>query len=479
MYKNQLQELAQRSCFNLPAYACIREGPDHAPRFKATVNFNGEIFESPNYCSTLRQAEHAAAEVALNTLSRRGPSQSLAARILDETGVCKNLLQETAQRAGVSLPVYTTTRSGPGHLPVFTCQVELAGMKFDGEAAKTKKQAEKNAAMAAWSALKQFANQGRTASPVPESEVTEEQEQNTIARALAKYYGKEEKTVLPSSGQHLQPPTQIPASSARVRVTVRERGGQGGSAPSVGQYHSGSWMPEGPQDSLQGQRFMHSQPPSHPNVLKSGPPYRAMMAQRTNASTSSPVRDTAGLSREALAASRAASSIVNVRGRVNIGPIPMPKRRDPHEVSIPLEEHQRDEDEWLRGETSKPKTETESIDNSEKDRSASMAQSSYNPMMWSRHAPQWWNLQSTTMMGSRMVPPPGAGMAPPVRVRQMVTVSAAPPRRPDPEDSENDSKEGEAATRQFIGLRDVESATIHHSGHVQHNGLCCGTSFVK
>ncbi len=81
MYKNQLQELAQRSCFNLPAYACIREGPDHAPRFKATVMFNGEFFESPNYCNTLRQAEHAAAEVALNILSRRGgSSQSLAAR---------------------------------------------------------------------------------------------------------------------------------------------------------------------------------------------------------------------------------------------------------------------------------------------------------------------------------------------------------------------------------------------------------------
>jgi dsRNA-specific ribonuclease len=73
----------------------------------------------------------------------------------DETGVCKNLLQETAQRAGVSLPVYATTRSGPGHLPVFTCTVEVASMTFNGEAAKTKKQAEKNAAMAAWSALKQ------------------------------------------------------------------------------------------------------------------------------------------------------------------------------------------------------------------------------------------------------------------------------------------------------------------------------------
>jgi hypothetical protein len=71
MYKNQLQELAQRRCFNLPSYACIREGPDHAPRFKvsviflfffmnkASVNFNGEIFESPSYRTTLRQAEHA------------------------------------------------------------------------------------------------------------------------------------------------------------------------------------------------------------------------------------------------------------------------------------------------------------------------------------------------------------------------------------------------------------------------------------
>ena len=82
MYKNQLQELAQRSCFNLPSYSCIREGPDHAPRFKATVNFNGETFESPGFCSTLRQAEHAAAEVALNTLAKRGPSRALAARVL-------------------------------------------------------------------------------------------------------------------------------------------------------------------------------------------------------------------------------------------------------------------------------------------------------------------------------------------------------------------------------------------------------------
>ncbi|KAG0472042.1 hypothetical protein HPP92_016588 [Vanilla planifolia] len=197
MSKNQLQELAQRSCFNLPSYACIREGPDHAPRFKATVNFNGETFESPTFCTTLRQAEHAAAEVALDTLSQRGPSRSLAAKVLDETGVYKNLIQETAHRAGLNLPVYTTVRCGPGHTPLFSCTVELAGMNFSGDSAKTKKQAQKNAAMAAWTALKKLPNLGlpsssptlsplSSSSTVHEISKNEEQDQVLIARTLAK-----------------------------------------------------------------------------------------------------------------------------------------------------------------------------------------------------------------------------------------------------------------------------------------------------
>ncbi|KAG8371320.1 hypothetical protein BUALT_Bualt13G0075400 [Buddleja alternifolia] len=185
MYKNQLQELAQRSCFNLPCYTCIREGPDHAPRFKAIVNFNGESFESPQYCSTLRQAEHSAAEAALNSLSSRGPSHSLAARILDETGVYKNLLQEIAQRVGSPLPYYTTFRSGLGHQPVFTGTVELADITFTGEPAKNKKQAEKNAALAAWLSLKQLAQQDASCST--EHENNDEQEQIRVARALQNY----------------------------------------------------------------------------------------------------------------------------------------------------------------------------------------------------------------------------------------------------------------------------------------------------
>ncbi|XP_044506830.1 double-stranded RNA-binding protein 2-like [Mangifera indica] len=213
MYKNQLQELAQRSCFNLPSYTCIREGPDHAPRFKATVNFNGEIFESPHYCSTLRQAEHSAAEVALNSLSHRGPSPSLAARILDETGVYKNLLQEIAQRVGAPLPQYTTIRSGLGHLPVFKGMVELAGITFTGEPAKNKKQAEKNAAMAAWTSLKQLAKE--TASSSTEPENNDELEQITIARALLNYRLKEKMAMANSRDAPIPFTKKFPVQSPR------------------------------------------------------------------------------------------------------------------------------------------------------------------------------------------------------------------------------------------------------------------------
>ncbi|GLT27193.1 hypothetical protein SLA2020_022100 [Shorea laevis] len=202
MYKNQLQELAQRSCFNLPSYACIREGPDHAPRFKASVNFNGEIFESQSYCPTLRQAEHAAAEVALNVLSSRGPSRSLTARVLDETGIYKNLLQETAHRAGLNLPVYTTVRSGPGHVPIFTCTVELAGMNFTGESAKTKKQAEKNAAIAAWSALKRMPNLDSLTNK--EGDNHEEQDQAAVARVLSCFKPKDENKQVRRRDHHNQ-----------------------------------------------------------------------------------------------------------------------------------------------------------------------------------------------------------------------------------------------------------------------------------
>lgn len=210
------------------------------------MNFNGEIFESPNFCTTLRQAEHAAAEVALNTLSKRGPSQFLAAKILDETGVCKNLLQETAQRVGVSLPVYTTIKGGPGHLPVFKCLVEVAGRVFAGEPAKTKKQAEKNAAMAAWSVIKQW-----TQPPLitnSEDSTTDEVDGRSNSGALT-LYRREERNQTTSQ---MQAANRRQGGRSRVRVVnVRGKNRLSREGSPAGQFHyGGSSSPASPSGEI-------------------------------------------------------------------------------------------------------------------------------------------------------------------------------------------------------------------------------------
>ncbi|KAJ7294716.1 hypothetical protein O6H91_Y238100 [Diphasiastrum complanatum] len=523
MFKNQLQELAQRSCFNLPAYACIREGPDHAPRFKATVNFNGEIFESSIYCSTLRQAEHAAAEVALNTLSRRGPTPSLAARVLDETSVCKNLLQETAQRAGVSLPVYTTIRSGPGHLPLFTCMVEVAGLSFTGEGAKTKKQAEKNAAMAAWSALRLFANQGNNTLLLTETELSDEQDQLTVARALARANGNDGmhshgvQLSQHSSKAHAQ--RSVTASPSRMRLTPNGRDFSSPNVPGVvGQYHSKSWVPvELNSEAVQSERLLHKQ--THGCTGMSGLSFRPVSSHNGNSSSPYSSRYLCGLSREAIAASRAAAASASTATRViptQLGSVPLTSLRSKHEVPIPIDEHQRDEEEWLRGSVSKLIEETENqesmdlrqyslnyssrclsglsreaiaasraaaasasnatrviptqlrsvpltslrnkhevpipsdehqrdeeewlrgsvsklIQETESQESMDVHQSSasvasFNPMLWSRSFDKWWNQGNShhSILGGHSMST-GASFAPPVRVRSVRAVCAAPP----------------------------------------------------
>nr|XP_023884892.1 double-stranded RNA-binding protein 5-like isoform X1 [Quercus suber] len=314
MYKNQLQELAQRSCFNLPSYACFREGPDHAPRFKASVNFNGEIFESPSYCTTLRQAEHAAAEVALSVLSTRGPARSLTARVLDETGIYKNLLQETAHRAGLNLPVYTTIRSGPGHVPIFTCTVELAGMNFTGEPAKTKKQAEKNAAIAAWSALKKLPNLGAWTNK--EAVTREEQDQAVVTRFLSNFRPKDD----------FKQARRRDQNQAKRRMVRSHRDFSCGSSSTSSnhQIQHQQWrlldllLDSASEGSSQIKNsFVSLLPPPPPRTASK------ILPPTSPRDTPSPYSSNRSIP-------------VKVRGRSQI-------------ITPPLEEHQRDEEEWLGG----------------------------------------------------------------------------------------------------------------------------------
>ncbi|XP_013604118.1 PREDICTED: double-stranded RNA-binding protein 4 [Brassica oleracea var. oleracea] len=148
MYKSQLQSYALKQNMELPVYAAERQGPAHAPRFRCKVTVCGQTFQSQEFCPTLKAAEHAAAKVALASLTPLNPEGV----VVDVA--YKNLLQEISQKENSLLPVYATATSGPSHAPTFTSTVEFAGNLYRGEEAKTKKLAEMNAAKVAFMSIK-------------------------------------------------------------------------------------------------------------------------------------------------------------------------------------------------------------------------------------------------------------------------------------------------------------------------------------
>ncbi|KAK4561964.1 hypothetical protein RGQ29_004710 [Quercus rubra] len=147
-YKNQLQNYAQKRNLRLPVYSCKCEGPPHASQFRCKVTVDGQTYESPELFSTSKDAEHAAAKVALTSLVPDGAKE-------DNSVLYKNLLQELVQKEGVSLPVYVTNRSGEVHEPIFFSTVVI-GEVFKGHEARTKKKAEMNAAKIAYTTLKEW-----------------------------------------------------------------------------------------------------------------------------------------------------------------------------------------------------------------------------------------------------------------------------------------------------------------------------------
>jgi hypothetical protein len=74
-YKTQLQIYAQKRGKDLPLYSRIQDGPSHVPRIKSVVTIDGKTFESPQYFQTVKEAESAAANLALMFLTQEASSQ--------------------------------------------------------------------------------------------------------------------------------------------------------------------------------------------------------------------------------------------------------------------------------------------------------------------------------------------------------------------------------------------------------------------
>ncbi|XP_048570264.1 double-stranded RNA-binding protein 8-like [Triticum urartu] len=138
-FKSWLQEYAQKLGVAAPEYHTLKEGPCHEPIFKSAVLIDGAKFDSLPGFFTRKAAEQSAAEVALMEIVESIPTIGRIPAAL-ETGLCKNLLQEYAQKMNY-IPSYSLTRQASGIAP-FTCTVEIGGIQYIGPAARSKKEAE-------------------------------------------------------------------------------------------------------------------------------------------------------------------------------------------------------------------------------------------------------------------------------------------------------------------------------------------------
>ncbi|KAJ6826953.1 double-stranded RNA-binding protein 8-like [Iris pallida] len=162
VFKSLLQEYTQRVGFSTPVYQTEKDGPSHEPVFKSTVIVNDVKYESlPGFLNG-KAAEQSAAEVTIIELQKSGKT-NVNIPTVHETGLCKNLLQEYAQKMNYAIPSYICKKhsSGPNHGPnYFTCTIDIGGIHYIGAVAKTKKEAEIKAARTALLAIQQTATNG-------------------------------------------------------------------------------------------------------------------------------------------------------------------------------------------------------------------------------------------------------------------------------------------------------------------------------
>ncbi|EOA38133.1 hypothetical protein CARUB_v10009604mg, partial [Capsella rubella] len=163
VFKSRLQEYAQKYKLPTPIYETVKEGPSHKAFFHSTVILDGVRYNSLPWFLNRKAAEQSAAEVALQELAKSSDPSQCVSQPVHETGLCKNLLQEYAQKMNYAIPLYQCQKIETlGRATQFTCTVEIGGIKYTGAATRTKKDAEisagRTALLAIQSESKKLAN---------------------------------------------------------------------------------------------------------------------------------------------------------------------------------------------------------------------------------------------------------------------------------------------------------------------------------
>ncbi|XVE58843.1 hypothetical protein DITRI_Ditri04bG0201700 [Diplodiscus trichospermus] len=145
LYKNHLQEYAQRSGLQLPVYESSSEGFPHAPRFRASVRVNQTTYTSKLTFPHRKEAEQNVAKIALEIIKEESstkdkPSFSTTT-IYEDPKCCKSILNEYAFRTNHTSPKYTTIQQDKSH-PVYVSSLVFDGKTYTGEVGGSKKEAE-------------------------------------------------------------------------------------------------------------------------------------------------------------------------------------------------------------------------------------------------------------------------------------------------------------------------------------------------
>ncbi|CAA2979290.1 double-stranded RNA-binding 1-like [Olea europaea subsp. europaea] len=159
VFKSRLQEYAQRAGLPTPVYETIKEGPSHEPSFRSTVIVNNVRYDSLPGFFNRKAAEQSAAEVALMELANSVDTKFGITQPVHETGLCKNWVQEYAQKMNLAVPIYECHKDErQGNMFTFYCTLEIGGIKYIGGSANTKKEAEIKAARTALLAIQSAAS---------------------------------------------------------------------------------------------------------------------------------------------------------------------------------------------------------------------------------------------------------------------------------------------------------------------------------
>ncbi|XP_050284096.1 double-stranded RNA-binding protein 8-like [Quercus robur] len=134
MYKNRLQEYVQRSAIQLPMYKTVNEGSQHAPKFRSTLEVDGQIYTSPNTFSKRKMAEQDVSKLALEHISKKIKDERcpLTPLICENTVFCKSILNEFAVKMNLQKPIYNTVQTKV--LPaVFISSLVFNGVCYKGK----------------------------------------------------------------------------------------------------------------------------------------------------------------------------------------------------------------------------------------------------------------------------------------------------------------------------------------------------------